>query len=159
MASIVKVPNNRTFDYDHIAFTFNGKHSVEDFGIYRVSKSNFYDEELTPTLQDQTAEAPGMEGLYYFNTKHKQRVFNIDIAFEGLTERKLQDMKKWLDGKTVADLWFAEAPYKVYSAKVTSIPKLQYVVFPDEINGRVYNGTGTIQFTCYHPYAHTPDYI
>jgi hypothetical protein len=28
-------------------------------------------------------------------------------------------MRQWLDGKKVADLWFAENPYKVYSAKVT----------------------------------------
>ena len=42
MASIVKVPRNNTADYDFIAFSFGGKHSVEDFGIYRTGKNDGY---------------------------------------------------------------------------------------------------------------------
>jgi hypothetical protein len=68
-------------------------------------------------------------------------------------------MKIWLDGREVGDLWFAEAPYRVYSAKVTGQPKLSVIPFPDPTWGRIYKGEGTIEFTCYYPYAHTPDYV
>lgn len=64
-------------------------------------------------------------------------------------------MRQWLNGKEIHDLIFDESPYKVYSAKVTGTPQLKTVCF--EINGqREYRGEGTIQFTCYYPFAHTP---
>jgi phage-related protein len=67
-------------------------------------------------------------------------------------------MKKWLNGKEIKDLWFAEAPHKVYSAKVTGTSQMTSLAFAED-GKRVYKGKGTIQFTCYNPYAHTPDVI
>ena len=29
-------------DFDFIGFTFNGKHSYDDFGIYRTSNNDMY---------------------------------------------------------------------------------------------------------------------
>ena len=63
MASIVKVPQNTTMDCDFIAFSFDGKHSYEDFGIYRISDATEgYSSDLTTSLSDKTAEVPGMDG-------------------------------------------------------------------------------------------------
>lgn len=158
MESIVKTPRFDS-DYDFIAFSFDGKHSFEDFGIYRVSNGDRYNEELLPTAKDLTAEVSSGDGSYYFNTFHKQKVFNIEFAFEEMTDKTLREMRQWLNGKKVADLWFAENPYKVYSAKVTGQPTIKVVPFDDESHGRVYKGEGSVQFTCYWPYAHTPDYV
>jgi hypothetical protein len=71
---------------DFLAFSFNGKHSWDDFHIYRTSDGDRYNENLTPTLTDKTAEVPGGDGMYYFGTTHKQRDFNISFAFDSLTE-------------------------------------------------------------------------
>lgn len=162
--SIVRVPKDSSMDYDYIAFSFKGKHSFEDFGIYRTSDGDRYNEELMPTAQDVTAEVPNGDGMYYFDTKHKQKVFNISFAFEGLAEQTLREMKKWLNSKETGDLWFAENPYKVYTAKVTGQPTIKYIPLDTRdanrnVTGRAYNGEGTIQFTCYWPYAHTPDFV
>ena len=157
--SIVKVPKNNTLDYDFIAFSFRGKHSYEDFGLYRTSGGNRYKEDLSPTLTDKTAEASGQDGMYFFNAFHKQKVFNINFAFDSMDDNQLRELKSWLNGKELGDLWFAECPYKVYTAKVTGQPTMNFVPFDDSVRGRVYKGDGTIQFTCYWPYAHTPDYI
>ena len=162
--SIVRAPRDTNADYDFIAFSFRNKHSVEDFGVYRVSDGNRYNEELSPTMVDKTAEAPGGDGMYYFGTTHKQKVFNIKIAFDNMSDDTLRSMKNWLNGKETGDLWFAETPYKVYTAKVTGTPQLKVLCFDkynDEGNkiGRIYKGEGTIQFTAYWPYAHTPDYV
>ena len=159
MPTIVKVPNNVNADYDYIAFSYKGKHSYEDFGIYRVSDgTDGYNNELVTTLTDKTAEVPGMDGQYYFGTQCKNKVFNINFAFDSLTEEKLQQMKKWLNGKEVGNLWFSEAPHKVYSAKVASNASIKTIVFLEK-GQRVYKGTGNIQFTCFYPYARTPDKI
>jgi hypothetical protein len=52
-------------------------------------------------------------------------------------------MRQWLDGKEIHDLVFDEAPYKVYSAKVTGTPQLKTVCF-SENDERIYKGEGTI---------------
>jgi phage-related protein len=63
-----------------------------------------------------------------------------------------------LSGKDVGDLWFEEEPYKVYSAKVTGQPSIKVIPF-DGTSEREYRGEGSIQFTAYWPYAHTPDFV
>lgn len=158
MSSIVKTPTDRAFDYDYLAFSFDGKHSYEDFNIYRVNNGAGYQEQLNPELVEKTASAEGSDGQYYFSTNHSKINFNINIAFDDLREDKLRLMRQWLNGKNVADLWFAETPYKVYSAKITGRPQLTVIPFDD--NGEtVYKGTGNLQFVCFQPYAHTPDYV
>jgi hypothetical protein len=47
---VVKVPNDRQADYDFIAFSFNGKHSFEDFGLIRTSDGSRYNINLAPTM-------------------------------------------------------------------------------------------------------------
>lgn len=152
-------PNNaNTIDYDFLAFSFNGRHSWDDFNIYRVIGGDRYTDELAPQMTDRTGEIPGTDGMLFFGSNHKSKVFNINIAFEGLTEEKLRAMKQWLNGKEMGDLWFDECPYKVYTAKVTGSATIKYIAFEKD-GERIYNGEGTIQFTAYWPYAHTPDYI
>ena len=143
------------YDYDFIGFTYNGKHSIDDFGIYRTSDGSRYNDDLVPALNDKTADIPGGDGQYFFSSNHKNRLFNIQIAFDHLSETKYREMRTWLDGKEIHDLVFDEAPYKVYSAKVTGTPQLKTLCF-EEDGERVYKGEGTIQFTAYYPYAHTP---
>ena len=161
--SIVKVPSAEAQGLDFLAFSFNGKHSWDDFHIYRVINGDRYEENLSPTLTDKTAEVPGGDGMYYFGTTHKQKEFNISFAFDHLTEIQLREMKKWLNGKEMGDLWFSEAPYKVWSAKPTGNSSIKYIPF-DELDEqgntvRIYKGEGSVQFTAYWPYAHTPDYV
>lgn len=156
--SIVKVPDDTTMDYDYIAFSFNGYHSYEDFGIIRTSSGDRYDMKLAPVMKDNTLETPGSDGIHYLGTDHKQKEFNISFAFADLPEEKINALKKWLNGKDMGDLWFAEEPYKVYTAKVTGVPNLKFLAF-DKDGQRKYSGEGTVTFTAYWPYAHTPDLV
>lgn len=143
-------------DFDFIGFTYNGKHSIKDLGIYRTSNGDRYEDNWLPTLQEKTASVEGMDGLYYFGTKVQQKQFNIPFAFQGLTEGQLRELKQTFNGDGIHDLIFDEYPFKVYSAKVTGSATMKYICFEDK-QGRIYNGDGTLQFTCYYPYAHTPN--
>ena len=147
---------------DFIGFTYNGKHCINDFNIYRTSNGSRYDDNIVPFFTDKTADVPGGDGQFYFYAHHKNKQFSVSIAFDHLTEEKYREMRNWLDGREIHDLIFDEAPYKVYSAKVTGTPQLKTLCFDEyneelETNQRIYKGEGTIQFTCYHPYAHTPE--
>jgi predicted phage tail component-like protein len=143
---------------DFIGFSFNKQHS-SDFNIIRTSDGSRYNTNLTPNLTDKTADVPGGDGQYYFTSFHKNRTFNINFAFDALSEMNIRKLRKWLSGKEVGDLIFDEEPYKAYSAKVTGAPTLKALCFDDEYGRRVYKGEGSITFTCYYPYAHTPDWV
>ena len=140
---------------DFIGFTYNGYHSIRDLGIYRTSDGSRYTEDLAPTMEDKTAEVPGADGMYYFGTRFKERTFNVQYAFDGLTESGLARLKEAFRGDGIHDLIFDEAPYKVWGAKVTGSAQIKHLCF-EENGERVYKGEGSITFTCYYPYAHTP---
>ena len=75
-------------------------------------------------------------------------MFNISFAFDNLEETKLREMKRWLNSKETGDLWFAEAPYKVYTAKVTGQPTIKFIPFDKiengVVTGRIYKGEGNV---------------
>jgi predicted phage tail component-like protein len=121
--SILKIPSTASEDLDFLAFSFNGKHSYEDFGLYRTSDGgSTYNNNLFPALTEKTTEVQGGDGLYYFGTQYKQKDFNISIAFDNLNEEKYKAMRAWLNPKQTGSLWFSEYPYKIYTAKVVGAP-------------------------------------
>ena len=140
------------YDYDFIGFTYNGKHSINDLKIYRTSDGSRYNETLNPTITDKTVEIIGNEGPILTSSYHKTRAFQIKFAYDNLTEEEFYNLSKVFDGKDVHDLIFDECPYKVYKAKVTGTPSLKYICF-DNNGVDIYKGEGTINFTCYEPYA------
>lgn len=139
-------------DMDFIGFTYNGYHS-SSLGIYRTSDGSRYNENLITSLNDKTADVPGSDGQYYFYTSSKNKTFSISYAFDSLTEGQLRQLKQVFDGRGIHDLIFDEAPYKTWSAKVTGNASIKHISFTDGHGNRVYKGEGSLQFTCYWPFA------
>ena len=137
---------------DYIGFSYNGKHS-SDIGIVRTSNGSRFDENLLPTMQDKTAQVPGGDGTYYFGSYYTQRSFSVSFAFDDLTEEQIVNLKRHFGDKKIHDLIFDERPYKIWKAKVTGTATMKYIPFAEGETNRVYKGEGTIQFTCYQPYA------
>jgi hypothetical protein len=48
-----------------------GDNYASDFGLIRVSNGSRYNDNLLPTLNDKTADVPGGDGMYYFNSYYK----------------------------------------------------------------------------------------
>lgn len=101
--------------------------------------------------------------MYFFDSYHKQRQFNINIAFDSLTEKQLRMLRQLFNGKEPGELIFDELPFKAYSAKITGTPQIRALCF-DELDEqgkyvRIYRGEGTLNFTCYLPYAYTPNWV
>ena len=144
-----------TGDRDFLGFWFNGLHSIDDLGVYRTG-DGMHNASLTAKTETTTVNVPGSNGMYYFGTYDRSRAISVSFAFDHMTEKQLRDWKNLCSSKDLGELVFDEAPYKVYTAKITGTPKLQYIPFTE--NGeRIYKGKGTIEFTCYYPYAHTPN--
>lgn len=147
-------------DTDYLGFTFDGIHSLYDMGVYRTCEADGQNIPLTGVMQDITADATGVDGRYYFGSQKKEKSFSITFAFDDMTEEQLQNWHRFVANKELCDLIFDETPYKVYTAKITGSPTLKAICF-DELDRegtktRIYKGTGTIEFTAYYPYAHTP---
>lgn len=116
---------------DFIGFTYNGYHSIRDLHIYRTSNGSRYDENLTATMTDKTADVPGGDGQYYFGTQFKNRTFNVPYAFDELSEEGLALLKKVFRGDGIHELIFDETPYKVWSAKVTGTASIKHLCFEE----------------------------
>lgn len=149
------------FKGDYLGFSYgknaegNPMHSSE-LGIVRTSNGSRFNESLLPTIQDKTVQVPGGDGTYFFASYYTQRQFSVSFAFDHLTEDQLRRLRAHFGDKQIHDLTFDEAPYKTYRAKVTGTAQIKHLVFDEEVENetqRIYKGEGTIQFTCYSPYA------
>lgn len=116
---------------DFTGFTFGGYHSFDDLGVIRVSGGDRYEEELQSEIKDRTAEVPGLNGEYYFGSDYAPKKFNIEIAFDSLTEEQFRKLRRVFGTKRVQELIFDERPYKKYMAKIESPVELSYVCFDE----------------------------
>ena len=166
---------------DFTGFSYGGRHS-SSLGIIRVSGGDRYDESLHPEIRDKTAEIPGLNGDYYFGSDFGTRTFDIEIAFDHLTEQQFKELRKVFGTKHIQELIFDERPYKKYMAKLESPVELSYVCFDEskkelvdidgirykedgiyktshrvwrDTNGkeRIYRGEGKLTFICHFPFA------
>jgi len=78
---------------DFVGFHFNNINS-KDYHIYHVSNGSRYIDNLVPTTQHKTVQVPGGDGSYYFGTYFTQRVFDVQIAYDSMTEQDLRDMRR-----------------------------------------------------------------
>ena len=139
------------FKGSFLGFTYNNRHS-STLGITRISDSNRYQDKLIPTLKEITSDINGVDGILYFGTKYTKRDISVSFAFQGMSKSSFEELSDFFNGKEIADLIFDEAPYKVYSAKITGQAITKYLVFGDN-QEEYYNGEGSITFTCYFPFA------
>jgi hypothetical protein len=61
-----------------------------------------------------------------------------------------------LANKKPTYLWFDETPYKQWLVKSANAQNLKWICFDETRNGkeaRIYKGEGTLEFTCFSPYA------
>ena len=151
MRSIEKL---RPVRYDDLTgFKFGDYHSSQ-FGLIRVSNGSRYNEYLLPTLKNTTADVPGMEGTLYFGTQKTTRSFQVDMAFDSLTEEDIRDIREWLTG--AHSLIFDERPYIQYMCMLNSAPQLKYLTF-EENGERIYKGELSVNFVSYLPYGYSID--
>ena len=147
---------------DFIGFYLDGIHS-STYGILRVSDGDRYKEGLIPEFEDREIELSGGSGSIYVNTQYKKTPFDIEIAFDHLTEQQFRDMRKWLGGEKLHSFRFDERPYKTYWVKLESRPELEYVCFMEESKEvigqeeRIYKGEGTLSFVAYDPFGYCID--
>ena len=115
---------------DFLGFSFNGIHCSE-LGITRVSSSDRYNEELVSEIKDKTIEVPNNHGEYYYGSTYGTRTFEIEFAYDSITETQLRRIRRLFSTPKICELIFDERPYKVYYAKIENPPEMSYVCFDE----------------------------
>ena len=118
---------------DFTGFSFGDWHSTDpttgEVKVVRVSGGDRYTEQLHPEINDITAEVPGLNGQYYFGSDFGTKSFDIEIAFDHLTEQQFRKLRQVFGTKQIKKLVFDERPYKYYLAKLESPIELSYICF------------------------------
>lgn len=180
------------YDNDYVGFKFDGVHFTifphqsenqnSVIKLTRVSEGDRYSNNLLPQAQDATVDVPGGDGTYYFGTNFKYKQFDINFAFDELSEQNIRRLRQIFSKRnSLAPLIFDEEPYKYWMVKCQGMPQLRTICFVkdeelDDINlihatdlanattsntwptytqvgERVYKGEGTVSFIAYYPYA------
>lgn len=150
---------------DYIGFTFGDVHSSE-LGLMRVSNGSRYEQDLLPPLQDKTAQVNGRDGAVYFGSQYNTKPIKVPVAFDNMTEESFNRLKRLLQDKKPKYLWFDETPYKQWLVKSANVQNFKWVCFDESKNierqndgdpvstkKRIYKGEGTLEFSCFSPYA------
>lgn len=115
---------------DFTGFSFDGIH-FDRMNVVRVSGGDRYVESILPEMEDNTQPIPGGDGEFYFGSYYRAKPIKIEVAFDSMSELDFRRFQKLLSTKTICPLIFDERPYKVYMAKISSPPELNYVCFDE----------------------------
>lgn len=139
-----------------LGFTFKNIHS-STLKIVRINTGDRAEMSLSPEFNDIITNIPGRDGYLYFNTNLQKNDFAINFAFDSITETEIKGLRDFFNPKEFGTLILDENPYKGYTVKVSSAPKLSYIVF-DEGSGkeRIYKGEGSVLFTSFNIMARAP---
>lgn len=116
---------------DFLGFSFNGIHCSQ-LGITHVSSSDRYDEDLFPEVKDKTIEIPNNHGEYYYGSTYGTRTFEIEFAYDSITETQFRNIRRLFGTRKICELIFDERPYKVYYAKIESPIEMSYICFDEQ---------------------------
>ena len=81
------------FSGDFLGITLGDVHSSH-LNITRVSSGDRYDDNLLPSFKDVTAEVPGGDGMYFWNTFYTQKPFTLNFAYDDLRDEDLRKMRQ-----------------------------------------------------------------
>lgn len=139
------------FSGDFLGFTLGDVHSSQ-LNITRVSVSDRYDDNLLPNFKDVTAEVPGGDGTYYWNTFYNQKPFTLNFAYDDLRDEDLRALRALFGFKGIKPFVLDEFSYKKYMVKCAAPPVFKYICF-DHQEVRLYKGEGSVSLVAYYPYA------
>lgn len=139
------------FSGDFLGITLGEVHSSQ-LNITRVSSGDRYDDNLLPNFKDVTAEVPGGDGMYFWDTFYNQKPFVLNFAYDDLRDEDLRRLRQVFGFKGIQPLIFDEFPYKKYMVKCVAPPTFKYICF-DHMEVRLYKGEGSANLVAYYPYA------
>lgn len=147
-----------------IDFKF-GNHWASDFNLVVVSSGDRYTPPTYGSVNPNTTTVAGKTGVYKWKTQIGEKVIMVDIAFDKVTMRDVNQIKQWLNPKKINKLILSEEPNKFYWCALNAEPDFSFVPFIEEtkqignkkIVVGVYKGEMTLQFICADNYGYSEE--
>lgn len=149
-------------DRNFIDFKF-GDHWASEFNLVVVSAGDRYSPPIYGNVNPNTTTVAGKTGVYKWKTQIGEKVFNMNIAFDKVTMRDVNQIKQWLNPNKINKLILSEEPHKFYWCSLNTEPDFSFVPFIEEtiqvgnkkIVSGVYKGELTLQFICADNYGYS----
>ena len=119
-----------------ISFIYDGKYS-EDMGVLSVVSGDRMERNLYADFGDNTTESDVLDGQYYWSTHFKTNTLSLTLATDEITEKQLDEIKRWLRPGPPRLLILSEHPFRGTYARISSTPKYSMLPFEEKITLKV----------------------
>lgn len=145
-----------------ISFSYGGR-NIEDFNLLCITENNAIQRSMYAPFKDNVTESDIIDGRKYWSTHFEGNELSLILFTDGVTEKQLNDFKKWFSPGKYQELVLAEAPNRAILARVSESPKYSIIPFEGKENVKVagqeysifttmYKGRIDITFTMDEPF-------
>lgn len=145
-----------------ISFSYGGKW-IEDFGLVAVTDGDRLSHAIYADFTDITHDPEVYDGQHYWDTHLKANAWDLKLATDGITERQLDEFRRWFAAGKIRELILAEHPNRGIMARVSAAPSYSMLPFEEDVEmtlarttvktkTTLYKGEITLSFVMDDPY-------
>ncbi len=152
---------NRSF----ISFNYDN-HWCEDMGVIATIDGDMMSKSIYGNFNDVVSDLEGVDGQLYWSTHFTNNTLSFTLSTDAVTERQLDEIKRWLKPGKIAPLVLAENPNREILARISDNPP-EYNMLPFEQKEKiklggyeyttsttVYRGSFSVTFIMDEPFWH-----
>lgn len=129
---------NRSF----ISFSYGSKKNssgtevpvfIEDFNLIATTSGDRMQRDAYASFEDLTSTYDTIPGQFYWGTYFHTNSLNFTLVSDGITQRELDDFKKWFRAGSIRELILAEHPNRAILARIANPPRLNLLPFEEKV--------------------------
>ena len=135
---------------------------ASDFNLVVVSSGDRYSPPVYGNVNSNTSTVMGKRGVYKWKTQYNEKIFSVNMAFDNLNSKDINQIKKWLNPSKIQKLFFSDEPYKFYYASVNAEPSFSFLPFFEKrtsstktITDAIYKGELNLEFVAIDNYGYS----
>ena len=135
---------NRSF----ISFSYGGK-LIEDFGFITITENNSMQRNLYADFEDNITESNVFDGQIYWSTHYNANTLELALFTDGVTERELEEFKRWFAPGIARELILSEHPNRAIMARIAEVPQYSMLPFEQKVKTKLAGRELETSTTCY----------
>lgn len=135
---------NRSF----ISFSYGGK-LIEDFGFITITENNSMQRNLYADFEDNITESNVFDGQIYWSTHYNANTLELALFTDGVTERELEEFKRWFAPGIARELILSEHPNRAIMARIAEAPQYSMLPFEQKVKTKLAGRELETSTTCY----------
>ena len=119
-----------------ISFSYgekNGKRvNIEDFDLIAYTNGDRLSRDGYAAFDDTVTTYDNLDGQYYWGTHYRTNSLTLNLATDGIDQKKLDDFLYWFQPGEAKELILSEHPNRAIMARVSQPPQLNLLPFETE---------------------------